>query len=70
MNCSIHQSFDIWDGDNETKIKISEDPDDFGCVVISSDGSDPIYFTPEMAILVAEALIKVAKTMQEKSKNS
>jgi hypothetical protein len=68
MNHSIYQSFEIWDDDNETKIKISEDLDDFGCVVISSDGADPIYFTPEIAILVAEALIKVAKTIQEKNK--
>lgn len=67
MNYSIYQSFEIWDDDNETKIKISEDPD-LGCVHLSSDAADSIYFTPEMAILVAEALTKVAKTIQEKSK--
>lgn len=68
MNYSITQSFEIHDHANNFSFKVGEDRDDLGCVSLSSDASDQIYFEPEMAILVAEALTKVAKTMQEKSK--
>jgi hypothetical protein len=68
MNYSIHQSFEIHDHANNFSFKVGEDPDDLGCVSLSSDAAHSMYFEPEMAILVAEALIKVAKTIQEKSK--
>jgi hypothetical protein len=42
-------------------------PDDLGWVNLN-DVASSMCFEPEMAILVAEALIKVAKTIQEKSK--
>lgn len=68
MNYQIKQSFDIHDYESGFSFKVSEDLDDLVCVVISSDGADPIYLEPEIAILVAEAMTKVAKTIQEKSK--
>jgi hypothetical protein len=67
MNYSIAQSFNIHDHENGFSFKVSEDPDDLGWVNLN-DVASSMCFEPEMAILVAEALIKVAKTIQEKSK--
>jgi hypothetical protein len=66
MNYQIKQSFIISDYDTDSSLTVGEDPDDMGCVAIFAPNTEALYLSPEMAIIVAEVMIKVAKTMQEK----
>jgi hypothetical protein len=66
MSYQIKQSFIISNYDTDSSLTVGEDPDDMGCVAIFAQNTDPLYLSPEMAIIVAEVMIKVAKTMQEK----
>jgi hypothetical protein len=66
MSYQIKQSFMISDYDTDSSLTVGEDPEDMGCVAISIPNTEALYLSPEMAIIVAEVMIKVAKTMQEK----
>jgi hypothetical protein len=70
MKYETKHNFTIIDLENNVKFKISEDPDRLGCVVLDVFEQELICFEPEAAILIAEAMIEMAKIMQKKNQKS
>lgn len=66
MRYTSKTDFVITDEDNHQSYTVAEDSDGYGCVAISG-GDSPIWLPPEMAILLGEAIIKMAKIMLKKN---
>ena len=56
----------ISDYDTDSSLTVGEDPDDMGCVAIFTPNTDPLYLSPEMAIIVAEVMVKMAEHLKNK----
>lgn len=64
---SIEIQYKVWDNENQQFIQVAPDAAGFGCVEVAYiidgivDRTDRINMPPEMALLVAEAIKKVAE---------
>lgn len=66
---SLSPKYEIFDRSVEPPIKafiIRDDPDGLDCVCLQSSDGEMEFFPPEMALLVAEAMIKMAEYLKNK----
>ena len=68
---STEIQYKVWDVENQQFIQVAPDAAGFGCIEVAYikggivDRTDRITMPPEMALLVAEAIKKVAEHMIE-----
>lgn len=66
---SLSPKYEIFDHSVEPPIKafiICDDPDELDCVCLQKSDGEMEFFPPEMALLVAEAMIKMAEHLKNK----
>ena len=69
MNKSVYTlepEYKVWDEENGVYVKVAPDADGLGCIEISYEESgsvDRISVPPAMALLIAEAIKRIAEHM-------